>query len=328
MVTGAGSGIGEAAARLFAAEGARVMCADIDGDAVAAVAADIGDAARAIRVDVSQPADCEAMIARTVEAFGGVDAVYANAGVAGSGRAGDLDIDEWNRVIGINLTGVWLSVKYAIAHMVEAGGGSLVLQASVGGVIGVPGIASYAAAKAGVIGLTRQMAVDYGPQGIRVNAICPGTVPTPLVRATYEQRGGFSATANAPADASIDELIEAATVRHPIGRLGTVDDIAQTVLFLASDAASYITGQNILVDGGVTMSMIANLPRPAAVDAGAEVQTEPGMSADATARADAGSPAAPGAHDSGADRDGADGDGTTDAAEARAVAPPPPSAEA
>lgn len=254
IVTGAGSGIGEAAARLFASEGAQVMCADINGAAVEAIADDIGDSATWAAVDVGDPAACERMTSLTVEAFGRVDAVYANAGVAGSGRAADLDIDEWNRVIRINLTGVWLSVKYAIPHMVADGGGSLVLQASVGGVIGVPGIASYAAAKAGVIGLTKQMAVDYGPDRIRVNAICPGTVPTPLVRATYEKRGGFSATANAPAGASIDELIDAATVRHPIGRLGTVDDIAQLALHLASDESSWTTGSSITIDGGMSVA--------------------------------------------------------------------------
>ena len=251
-MTGAGSGIGQAAARLFAAEGAQVMCADINGDAAAATATDIGERAISLAVDVSRPADCQAMVEQTVSAFGGLDAVYANAGVDGPGRAGDLDIDEWNRVIGVNLTGVWLSVRYAIDHLIAAGGGSLVLQASVGGVIGVPGIASYAAAKAGVIGLTRQMAVDYGPDGIRVNAICPGTVPTPLVRATYEKRGGFSATANAPADATVDELIDAAKVRHPIGRLGTTTDIAQLALHLASDESSWTTGTAIVIDGGMS----------------------------------------------------------------------------
>ncbi len=252
IVTGAGSGIGRAAARLFAAEGARVMCADVNGDAAAATAAEIGDRAIGLRVDVTRSEDCQAMTDQTAAAFGGIDAVYANAGVDGPGRAGDLDVDEWNRVIGVNLTGVWLSIKHAIPHLVEAGGGSLVLQASVGGVIGVPGIASYAAAKAGVIGLARQMAVDYGPDGIRVNAICPGTVPTPLVRATYEKRGGFSATANVPADATIDEMIDAAKVRHPIGRLGTTEEVAQLALHLASDESSWTTGTAIVIDGGMS----------------------------------------------------------------------------
>ena len=254
IVTGAGSGIGETAAQLFAAEGARVMCADINGDAAAATAEGIGDAARAVRVDVADPGQAENMVAETVAAFGGVDAVYANAGVAGPGRAGDVEFDDWNRVLAINLTGVWLSTKYALPHMIAAGGGSLVLQSSVGGVIGVPEIASYAAAKGGVIALAKQMAVDYGPDGIRVNAICPGTVPTPLVRDTYEKRGGFSATASASADASIDELIDASKVRHPIGRVGTTDEIAQLALHLASDESSWTTGAVITIDGGMSVS--------------------------------------------------------------------------
>jgi len=254
IVTGASRGIGQAIAELFAAEGAKVSCADINGEAAEATASSIGDSAIAVQVDVADPAAAERMVAETVAAFGGVDAVYANAGVAGSGRAGEVDLDEWNRVIGINLTGVWLSIKYALPHMIAAGGGSLVLQSSVGALIGVPGIASYAAAKGGVIGLTRQMAVDYGPQGIRVNAICPGTVPTPRVRATYEKRGGFSATADAPPDASIDELIDAAKVRHPIGRLGTVEDIAQLALHLASDESGWTTGSVITIDGGMSVA--------------------------------------------------------------------------
>jgi NAD(P)-dependent dehydrogenase (short-subunit alcohol dehydrogenase family) len=254
IVTGAGSGIGEAAAKLFAAEGAKVTCADIDARAAETTANAIGNAAIAVHVDVADPDATQRMVAETVSAFGGVDAIYANAGVAGSGRAGDVDLDEWNRVISINLTGVWLSVKSALPHMIAAGGGSLVLQASIGGVIGVPGIASYAAAKGGVIALAKQMAVDYGPQGIRVNAICPGTVPTPLVRATYEKRGGFSATAAAAPDASIDELIDAAKVRHPIGRLGTVEEIAQLALHLASDESSWTTGSVITIDGGMSVA--------------------------------------------------------------------------
>lgn len=253
IVTGAGSGIGEAAAGLFAGEGAKVTCADIDGDAAERVAAQIGDAAIAVQVDVADEAAAAAMVQATVDAFGGVDAVYANAGVAGSGRAHELSVDEWNRVVSINLTGVWLSTKFAIPHMIEAGGGSLVLQASVGGVIGVPGIASYAAAKGGVIGLTKQMAVDYGPDNIRVNAICPGTVPTPLVRATYEKRGGFAAMSSAPADAGFDELLDAAKWRFPLGRMGTVDEVAQLALHLASDESAWTTGTAINIDGGMSV---------------------------------------------------------------------------
>ena len=252
IVTGAGSGIGQAAARLFAAEGADVLCADIDGDSAQATAAGIGDRAVGMRVDVTEPDDCAAMVERAVATFGGLDVVYANAGIAGSGRAGDLDIEDWNRVIAVNLTGVWLSVKFAIPRLIEAGGGSLVLQASVGGVIGVPGIASYAAAKAGVIGLARQMAVDYGPDGIRVNAICPGTVPTPLVRATYEKGGGFAAVADVALGASIDEMIEASAVRNPLGRLGTTGDIANLALYLASDESSWVSGTAITIDGGMS----------------------------------------------------------------------------
>ena len=254
IVTGAGSGIGQAAARLFAAEGARVLCADIDESSAMAVADEIGEQAVGHRVDVANPEDCAAMVARAVEDFGGLDAVYANAGIAGAGRAADLEVEDWDRVIAVNLTGVWLSIKYAIPHLVEAGGGSLVLQASVGGVIGVPGIAPYAAAKAGVIGLARQIAVDYGPDNIRVNAICPGTVPTPLVRATYEKAGGFAAVADVGPDAGIDDMIAAAVVRNPLGRLGTTADIANLALYLASDEASWVTGAAITIDGGMSVA--------------------------------------------------------------------------
>ena len=254
IVTGAGSGIGQAAARLFAAEGARVLCADIDESSAMAVADEIGEQAVGHRVDVANPEDCAAMVARAVEDFGGLDAVYANAGIAGAGRAADLEVEDWDRVIAVNLTGVWLSIKYAIPHLVEAGGGSLVLQASVGGVIGVPGIAPYAAAKAGVIGLARQIAVDYGPDNIRVNAICPGTVPTPLVRATYEKAGGFAAVADVGPDAGIDDMIAAAVVRNPLGRLGTTADIANLALYLASDESSWVTGAAITIDGGMSVA--------------------------------------------------------------------------
>jgi NAD(P)-dependent dehydrogenase (short-subunit alcohol dehydrogenase family) len=189
------------------------------------------------------------MTADAVAALGGIDVVYANAGIAGTGSAETTTWEEWNRVIAVNLTGVWLSSRYALPHMREAGGGSIVNQASVGGIVGVPGIFPYAAAKGGVIGLTRQMAVEYGPLAIRVNALCPGTVPTPLVTATYEKGGGMG-----PGGPDVDpeERIARAAARYPLGHLGEVSDIANMALFLASDEARWITGGIYIVDGGLT----------------------------------------------------------------------------
>jgi NAD(P)-dependent dehydrogenase (short-subunit alcohol dehydrogenase family) len=255
IVTGAGSGLGEASATLFAQQGAAVGCVDLFADAAERVAESIrasGGRAVAVAADVSSAADAERMVAATVEAFGSLDGVYANAGIPGSGAAGDITTDDWDRVIAVNLTGVWLTSKFVLPHLLAKGGGSIVNQASVGGLVGVPGIASYAAAKAGVIGLTRQMAVEYAPKGIRVNAVCPGTVPTPLVRRTYEQAGGFAAAAEAAGERDVDALLEKARMRFPIGRLGTPLDIAHAALFLLSDDSAWITGIALPVDGGMT----------------------------------------------------------------------------
>jgi NAD(P)-dependent dehydrogenase (short-subunit alcohol dehydrogenase family) len=256
IVTGAGSGIGAAAAARFAIEGAAVACVDFNLDGAKEVAKQIvnaGGKAIAIQADVASDSDMSEMVKTTVKELGIPTIVYANAGVAGSGRAGDISLTEWNRVIGINLTGVWLSSKYLLPLMIEAGGGSIVNQSSVGGIIGVPGIASYAAAKGGVIGLTKQMAVDYGKENIRVNAICPGTVPTPLVEKTYSERGGFAAAKQASGVTDYAEILELARARFPMGRLGTVHEIAALALFLASDESSWITGQAIAIDGGMSV---------------------------------------------------------------------------
>ncbi len=246
LITGAGSGLGRGAALRFAAEGGAVLCADLDGDAAAETARLIekeGGTGAACAADVTSEADSERMVAETVAAFGGLDALYANAGIAGPGSAADLPLDDWQRVIAVNLTGVFLSAKHALRHLLaQDSGGSIVTQASAGGLVGIPGLASYAAAKAGVIGLTRQLAVEYAPSGIRVNAVCPGTVPTPLVVGTYtEQRGALA-----------DDWQEVRARDYPLRRLGTPDDIAYAALYLVSDESSWITGQVWAVDGGMT----------------------------------------------------------------------------
>ena len=252
VITGGASGIGEATCLRFAAEGAAVVVADQNGDGAGRVAGAIeaaGGRALAVAVDVTSESDVAAM-ADAAETFGPIDTLYANAGIAGSGRAGELSLDAWQRVIDVNLTGVWLSCRAVLASMLAKGGGSIINQASVGGLVGVGGIAAYAAAKAGVIGLTRQMAVDYGPDNIRVNAICPGTVPTPLVRRTYDEGGGFASGIGEPVD--FDALIERSRARYPLGRVGSVDDIASMAVYLASDESAWTTGVAIPVDGGMT----------------------------------------------------------------------------
>jgi len=247
IITGAGSGIGRATAQLFAAEGAKVACADVNGDAAKETAAQIGAAAIGCRVDVSVPGDVEQMVAATVAKFGTVDALYANAGVGGKGNAMDMSFEEWSRMIAINLTGVWLSCKYALPHMVKQGRGSLILQSSVRGLVGIPALPHYSAAKAGVIGLTRQIAVEYGPKGVRCNAIAPGTIMTPLVEGVWREGGGIVG-----AGGSFEEMKARAAAPHPLGRIGTTDDCANLALFLASDESGWITGVTVPLDGGLT----------------------------------------------------------------------------
>lgn len=251
-ITGGGSGIGATTCARFAAEGAAVVVADVDADGAERVAAGIveaGGRAVAVRVDVTDEDDLQRMV-EAARPFGTIDVLYANAGIAGSGRAGDIDRAAWQVVIDVNLTGVWLSAKAVLPGMIELGRGSIINQASVGGLVGVGGIASYAAAKAGVIGLTRQMAVDYGRHGIRVNAVCPGTVPTPLVQRTYAEGGGFAS--GVEGDVGFEEIMERSRARYPLGRAGTTEEIANMALYLASDESSWTTGTAIAVDGGMT----------------------------------------------------------------------------
>jgi len=247
IVTGAASGIGRASAQLFAAEGARVMCADLNAAGVRDTAQAIGAAAIASTVDVAVAADIEHMVQETVAAFGKLDVLYANAGIAEASNAIDMTLEQWNRMIAINLTSVWLSAKYALPHLIAAGGGSIINQSSTAGLIGIPDIPHYSAAKTGVVGLTRQIAAHYGPQHIRCNAICPSSIPTPLMKGVWEKRARDSGNTATMAE---QEAVVAA--RHPLRRLGVLADCANLALFLASDESSWISGVAVPLDGGLT----------------------------------------------------------------------------
>jgi NAD(P)-dependent dehydrogenase (short-subunit alcohol dehydrogenase family) len=249
IVTGAGSGLGKASAEMFAREGAAVVCADINEEAVtetvAGIEADGGQAA-AIRTDLTQAADAEAMTSLALERFGKIDIVYACAGIAGAGTAADTSDELWDRVIAVNLTSKWLSFRYALPHMVEQGHGSIIVQASIGGVIGVPGIFPYAAAKGGCISMVKQAAVEYAPMNVRINGIAPGTIVTPLVVESYKGGGGMSAKFG------VEEGLRRAHERYPLQRLGTPEDLAYMATYLASDEANWVTGQVLVLDGGIT----------------------------------------------------------------------------
>ena len=251
IVTGAASGIGREAARLFVAEGARVMCADIDAagvDETLRIARRIApDGAIAARVDVTIPADVERMVAETVGAFGRLDVMYSNAGIGESCNAIDLTIEQWNRMIAVNLTSVWLCAKYSLPRLIAAGGGSIINQSSSAGLIGVPAMPHYCAAKTGVIGLTRQLAIDYGQNHVRVNAICPSAIPTPLMATVLSKRAK-----DAGSNASVPEMEAAAAAKLPLRRLGVLADCANLALFLASDESAWITGTAMPLDGGLS----------------------------------------------------------------------------
>lgn len=251
VVTGAGSGIGATAAEHLAAEGAAVVCADLRGAADTAERIEAaGGRALAVTADVTSPEDTEAMADAATSTFGSLDVLFANAGVAGIGSAVDCEPATWERVLAVNLTGVWLSMRAALPTMIAQGRGSVICTSSAAGLVGIRGIAPYSASKAGVIGLVRGTAVEVGPHGVRVNAIAPGTSPTPLVTDTFSTMVG---SGGVPADEERTRLaFEREQQRYPMRRFGTLDEIVAAVTFLASDESSWVTGAVLPVDGGLT----------------------------------------------------------------------------
>jgi NAD(P)-dependent dehydrogenase (short-subunit alcohol dehydrogenase family) len=243
LITGAGSGMGRAASLLFAKEGARIACADIDEKGAQETARMIeadGGKAFAVRSDVSKSADAEAMVAATLETFGAPNVLYNNAGIEGvSDFLALMKEEDFDRVIAINLRGVFLGMKYALPHLIKAGGGSIINQASIAGMVAVRGGAAYSASKAGVIALTRVAALEYGRYNIRVNAICPGAIETPMAQRIRQGQP--------PNPKAIQRI-------SVLGRMAEPEEIAKVALFLASDDSSFATGAPFVIDGGWTVS--------------------------------------------------------------------------
>ncbi len=241
LVTGGGSGIGRATAVAFAREGAKVVVGDVavdGGNRTVNLIRDTGGEAIFIEVDVSKGDQVRQLVGETIATLGRLDCAFNNAGIEQPrAQLPDITDELWHRILSVDLTGVWLCMKYEIPEMVKRGGGSIVNTSSICGIVALPGMAAYNAAKAGVAQLTRSGALEYAKAGIRINAVCPGFILTPMVERNLPAQGKQRAAANAA---------------QPMGRLGQPEEIAEAVIWLSSDAASFVTGTVLPVDGAWT----------------------------------------------------------------------------
>ncbi|MEW5990830.1 MAG: glucose 1-dehydrogenase [Chloroflexota bacterium] len=243
IVTGGSSGIGAATCRLFAAAGASVVVVarrDAEGETVAASIRSTGGKARFRQTDVSVASDVEALVATTERDLGSIHLLVSVAGVLLTGRAEDTSLEQWRRVLDTNLAGPFHLAKYGVPALRRAGGGAIVLVASELGLVGARESVAYCAAKGGLVNMARALAVDHAPEGIRVNALCPGPIDTPMLRTFFEE-------ARDPASLERAQLSPV-----PLGRWGTADEIARAALFLASEASAFMTGSVVVSDGGAT----------------------------------------------------------------------------
>jgi len=234
VITGAASGIGAATAKRLAAEGGRLVLSDLNQGAGESLARELD--AVFVPVDVSDPQQIEALMQTAVDRFGQLNVVFNNAGIGSYGKAPDLDIETWKRVIEVDLHAVFYGCKFAVPHLRRAGGGAIVNTASISGLFGDYGLLAYNAAKGGVVNLTRAVAIDHARENIRVNCVCPGPIETPLLQPVL----------------GLPSAVEQYQELVPMARVGRPEEIAAVVAFLASDDASYMTGSAVVVDGGVT----------------------------------------------------------------------------
>jgi NAD(P)-dependent dehydrogenase (short-subunit alcohol dehydrogenase family) len=239
LITGAGSGIGRATSVIFGREGARLVLADVaepGGQETLRMVKDSGADAIFVRTDVSKSQDVEAVVSKAVETFGRLDCAFNNAGIGGAGKLmHEYSEEEWNRVIAINLTGVWLCMKAEITQMLKQGGGAIVNTSSIMGLTGAIRVPAYTAAKHGVTGLTKAAALEYGRHGIRINAVCPAPIYTPMLMSAFEKR---------------PDIEQRYARSEPMKRLGQPEEVGEAVAWLCSERASYVTGLPMPVDGG------------------------------------------------------------------------------